>query len=134
MTRAIKENLTYGSAIGMLLFGVALTTAGFIIDPAGQIHDSVLYVLGQCLIFAGSVMGVSAYATGKMRDIEDKVRRDIDRRFRSYDRPRNLHDPMQMDDYGMHHCREDASDNACNDEKQAEMLAPENEEEDGEVK
>lgn len=86
MTQGIKENITYGSAIGMLMFGVVLTTAGFIIDPQGQIHDSVLYVLGQCLIFAGSVMGVSAYATGRMRHIEDSVKRDIDHRFRAYER------------------------------------------------
>ena len=85
MTTGIKENIVYGSAIFMLLFGVILTTAGFIIDPAGQIHDSVLYVLGQCLIFAGSVMGVSAYTTGRLRHIEDTVRRDIDHRFRSYE-------------------------------------------------
>lgn len=82
MTNGIKENLTYGSAIGMLMFGVILTTAGFIIDPQGQIHDSVLYVLGQCLLFAGSVMGVSAYTAGRMRHIEH----DIDRRFRAYER------------------------------------------------
>lgn len=82
MTNGIKENLTYGSAIGMLMFGVILTTAGFVIDPQGQIHDSVLYVLGQCLLFAGSVMGVSAYTAGRMRHIEH----DIDRRFRAYER------------------------------------------------
>ena len=82
MTNGIKENLTYGSAIGMLIFGVVLTTAGFIIDPQGQIHDSVLYVLGQCLLFAGSVMGVSAYTAGRMRHIEH----EIDHRFRAYER------------------------------------------------
>ena len=76
----------------MLLFGVILTTAGFIIDPAGQVHDSVLYVLGQCLIFAGSVMGVSAYTTGRLRHIEDTVRRDIDHRFRTYEEGGNLTD------------------------------------------
>jgi len=86
MTQGIKENIAYGSALFMLVFGVALTTAGFVIDPQGQIHDSVLYVLGQCLIFAGSVMGVSAYAAGRMRHIEDSVKRDIDHRFRAYER------------------------------------------------
>lgn len=82
MTQGIKENIIYGSAIGMLMFGVVLTTAGFIIDPAGQVHDSVLYVLGQCLLFAGSAMGISAYTTGKVREI----RHEIDRRFRAYER------------------------------------------------
>ena len=82
MTQGIKDNIIFGSAIFMLLFGVALTTAGFIIEPAGQVHDSVLYVLGQCLIFAGSAMGISAYTTGKLRE----MRHEIDRRFRAYER------------------------------------------------
>lgn len=89
MTREIKENITYGSAIGMLVFGAALTLVGFLLDPQGEIHDSVLYVLGQCLLFAGSVMGVGAYATGRMRHIEDSVKRDIDNRFRAYEHGRH---------------------------------------------
>jgi len=47
MTQGIKDNIIFGGALFMLFFGVALTTAGFIIDPAGQVHDSVRYVLGQ---------------------------------------------------------------------------------------
>ena len=82
MTQGIKENIIFGSAIGMLLFGVILTTAGFIIDPAGQVHDSVLYVLGQCLIFAGSAMGISAYTSGKVKEMRD----DIERRFEHHER------------------------------------------------
>lgn len=83
----------------MLVFGVVLTTAGFITAPVGEIHDSVLYVLGQCLIFSGSVMGVGAYATGKMRHIEDSVKRDIDRRFRAYeDGRRSRHGDMSEEE------------------------------------
>lgn len=82
MTHGVKENITYGSALFMLFFGVVLTIAGFIIPPVGEIHDSVLYVLGQCLIFSGSVLGVGAYTTGKVRE----MRHDIDRRFRDYER------------------------------------------------
>ena len=95
MTQGIKENITYGSALFMLAFGVILTTAGFIIDPAGQVHDSVLYVLGQCLIFAGSVMGVSAYTTGRLRHIENSVKRDIDNRFRAYERGEQREEPNE---------------------------------------
>lgn len=85
MTHGIKENITYGSALLMLIFGVALTTAGFVTAPVGEIHDSVLYVLGQCLLFAGSIMGVGAYTAGKVRE----MRRDIDRRFHAYERGRH---------------------------------------------
>jgi len=86
MTKERKETISFGAAIGMLMFGVILTTAGFLMPPPGEIHDSVLYVLGQCLLFAGGVMGVSAYTTGRMRHIEDSVKRDIDNRFRAYER------------------------------------------------
>ena len=96
MTQGIKENIIFGSALFMLSFGVTLTTAGFIIDPAGQVHDSVLYVLGQCLIFAGSAMGISAYTTSRMRDI----RRDIDRRFRDYERKRGEVDDETLNEEG----------------------------------
>lgn len=78
MSKEKKDIVTFGAALFMLAFGVILTTAGFIIDPAGQIDDSVLYVLGQCLIFSGSVLGVSSYTTGKMHLIE----KDVDERFR----------------------------------------------------
>ena len=98
MTQGIKENITYGSALFMLAFGVILTTAGFILDPAGQVHDSVLYVLGQCLIFAGSVMGVSAYTTGRMHHIEASVRRDIDNRFRAYEREHTAEEDQQNEE------------------------------------
>lgn len=82
MTQGIKENIIYGSALFMLVFGVGLTIAGFIIPPAGQVHDSVLWVLGQCLIYAGSGMGISAYTSGKVRE----MRHEIDRRFDHYER------------------------------------------------
>jgi len=85
MTHGIKENITYGSALFMLIFGVVLTTAGFVTAPVGEIHDSVLYVLGQCLLFAGSVMGVGAYTAGKVREMQHS----IDRRFRAYERGRH---------------------------------------------
>ena len=108
MTQGIKENIIFGSAIGMLLFGVILTTAGFIIDPAGQVHDSVLYVLGQCLIFAGSAMGISAYTSGKVKE----MRHDIERRFDRYER---------------HHRRGDCTISSTYDDEEEQQ----NEEEDG---
>jgi hypothetical protein len=81
MSKEKKDIVTFGAALFMLVFGVVLTTAGFIIDPAGEIDDSVLYVLGQCLIFSGSVLGVSSYTTGKMHLIE----KSVDERFKKFE-------------------------------------------------
>ena len=50
----------------MLMAGVGLSTAGFFVAPVGAIHDSVLWFFAQCLIYAGSIFGVSIYVTGKV--------------------------------------------------------------------
>lgn len=62
MTREKKESITVWSAIGMLIFGVILTASAFCIEPVGEIHDSVLWTLGQCLIYAGGALGIANYA------------------------------------------------------------------------
>ena len=54
-----KDSVATWSAVGMLAFGVGITTAGFIIPPSGEIHDSVLWVLGQVLLYSGSIFGIT---------------------------------------------------------------------------
>lgn len=46
------------SAMMMLLSGIVLSAAGFVVDPLGEISDSVLWYLSQVLVYAGSVWGV----------------------------------------------------------------------------
>lgn len=79
MKRETKETLAVISACTMLLFGIALTAIGFALDPAGEIHDSVLWVLGQSLIYAGAVFGIAAYTKGlvdkRVGEWRDEVRR-----------------------------------------------------------
>lgn len=78
MTREQKDTIAVTSAMVMLLFGISLTTAGFVIPPTGEIHESVLWVLGQALIYAGSIFGIAYYARGvvdrRIAEIEDKFK------------------------------------------------------------
>lgn len=74
MTTETKTKFQVGSAIGMLVCGMGLTIAGFIVPPLGEISNSVLWVLGQCLIYAGSVFGVSVYMDSKFMDFKRKLR------------------------------------------------------------
>ena len=48
-------------ALMMLMSGIALSVAGFVVDPVGDISDSVLWYVSQALIYAGSVFGVTVY-------------------------------------------------------------------------
>ena len=74
MTQETKNKWQVGTAAGMLTGGLGLTVAGFIVPPLGEISNSVLWVLGQCLIYAGSIFGVSTYMDNKFMDIKRRLR------------------------------------------------------------
>lgn len=59
----MKEKSDKGvvGALMMLMSGIALSVAGFVVDPVGEISDSVLWYVSQALIYAGSVFGVMVY-------------------------------------------------------------------------
>lgn len=66
MKRGTKEDLQIFTAIGMLVSGVVLCYLGFFRSRDGSIHESVLWYFAQCLIWAGSIFGISIYVRGKV--------------------------------------------------------------------
>ena len=66
-TKTMQDNLSKLSAIGMLMAGVGLTIAGFIVPPLGEISDSVLWFTAQTLIYAGSIFGVKVYIDHQLK-------------------------------------------------------------------
>lgn len=68
----IKTRLAYSTAIIAFLAGWGLTIAGFIIG-AGIISDSVLWVLGQALVYAASIFGVGMYVTGAVKGMKSSI-------------------------------------------------------------
>ena len=73
MTKETRTDIQIYSAIAMLLAGVALATAGFIVPPTGEISDSVLLFFAQCLIYAGSIFGVSIYIHTKFAELKSAI-------------------------------------------------------------
>ena len=69
----LKTRIAYVTAIVAFTLGWGLTTAGFIIG-AGVVHDSVLWILGQALLYAASVLGVGMYVTGSVRGMKRSIR------------------------------------------------------------
>ena len=83
----IKTRIAYITAIVAFALGWALTIAGFIIG-AGIISDSVLWVLGQSLVYAASVLGIGMYVTGSVKHMKQTIRSFMaaeDRKFREGD-------------------------------------------------
>lgn len=74
MSSKIKDIIRYGSAIALLLFGCVLCIAGFVVDPAGVVDNSVLYIFGQVLLYAGSVFGISLFVDGRInKKIDERL-------------------------------------------------------------
>lgn len=69
MTKDTRTNIQVYSAIAMLVAGTALSVAGFIVPPTGEIHASVLNFFAECLIYAGSIFGITIYMQHKFSDI-----------------------------------------------------------------
>ena len=62
-----KEVVHYVCAITILLFGCTLCILGFYQEPKGSVDDSILFILGQCLLFAGSTFGLSLYVNQQIK-------------------------------------------------------------------
>ena len=73
MTKEDRTKYQVYSALAMLLAGVALSVAGFLVPPVGEISDSVLWFFAQCLIYAGSIFGVSIYVQSKFTALKDEI-------------------------------------------------------------
>ena len=77
-TLDIKTKIAYITAILAFVIGWGLTIAGFVIG-AGVISDSVLWVLGQALVYAASVFGVGMYVGSEVVGMKNSIRRFMKR-------------------------------------------------------
>lgn len=75
----IKDKLAILSAIAAFVLGWVLTVWGFVETPRGEVASSVLWILGQSLIYSASVFGVAAYFNSETI----KMKRDFKRYVRS---------------------------------------------------
>ena len=68
----MKQTIRTWSAVGMLASGVGLSTAGFIVPPVGEISDSVLWFFAQCLIYAGTALGIDVMIDRKLDELRKR--------------------------------------------------------------
>ena len=61
-----KQRTAYWTAIIAFVCGWGLTIAGFIVPPRGEVSGSVLAVLGEAMVYAASVFGVTLYFSNEM--------------------------------------------------------------------
>ena len=66
MKMGFKEKAAYTTAIASFICGWGLTVAGFCVSPVGEVSGSVLAVLGEAMVYAASVFGVTLYFNNQM--------------------------------------------------------------------
>ena len=71
----IKNKVAFITAIVAFVIGWGLTIAGFIVPPVGEVADSVLWILGQGLVYAASVFGVGMYVGGEVKRMKGEINR-----------------------------------------------------------
>jgi len=75
----IKQKFAIVTAVIAFVAGWGLTIAGFILPPRGEVADSVLWVLGQALVYTASVLGIGMYFNNQMVKFRADTKRYIDR-------------------------------------------------------
>lgn len=70
---SFKDKVAIISAIAAFCVGWGLTIAGFILG-AGVVSDSVLWILGQALVYAGSIFGVGMYVGSEVKNMKKSIK------------------------------------------------------------
>ena len=100
MKKQVKDNIAVISAVVLLTFGICLTVAGFFVPPLGIIDNSVLWVLGQSLIYSGSMFGLTVYVKNQIADIHWQVMHPSPRRpATEQSQQSNATDYAELEDY-----------------------------------
>lgn len=93
MKKVNRNALGFYTAIAAFVFGWALTIAGFVVSPVGQVHDSVLWILGQSLLYCGAVVGISTHYSTELRHFKHEIATFVDEE----ERKRYNHSDIDID-------------------------------------
>ena len=64
-----KDIIMITSACVMLASGVIMCFLSFFLDKLHHVDDNVLWYLGQCLVYASGVFGISGFVEYKVKDV-----------------------------------------------------------------
>ena len=82
-----RSKAAYYTAIIAFVSGWAMTIAGFCVPPVGDVSGSVLAVLGEAMVYAASVFGVTLYFRNQL----EKFRADTRKYYHEEIAPRDTY-------------------------------------------
>lgn len=78
-----RDVLLFTCAVVTLVAALGFGVAGFIVSPTGEVHDSVLWLIAQLLLFTASAFGLGAYTNMSTRETNHRFR-TIERQLRNF--------------------------------------------------
>lgn len=64
-----KELLQYFLCVFCIVGAMVMSFIALYLDPTGEIHESVLWLIAQVLVFCGSLMGINTLNNIQLRKI-----------------------------------------------------------------
>lgn len=71
MSDSIKEWIQYILCLVCIAGAMVMSFLAMYIDPTGEIHDSILWLIAQVLVFCGSLMGINSLHNVHLRRIKE---------------------------------------------------------------
>lgn len=73
MNQDTKDWIKFISSIVLLFVGAVIIFISIYLPPVGQIHTSVLTVIGEIFTFVGAIFGIGEYAMIQITKINNKT-------------------------------------------------------------
>ena len=74
---SFKNKMSYVLCISSFIIGVVLTVAGFMVNPLGEVHASILTSLGVFLTFSGSIIGIAQHYGAQLEGFKSEIRKEL---------------------------------------------------------
>lgn len=72
-----RDKVAYSVTIGAFVIGVALSITGMVLPPVGEVHPTVITLVGLFLSFAGALLGISHHFESELGKFKASVEKKL---------------------------------------------------------
>ena len=72
-----RDKVAYTVTIGAFVIGVALSITGMVLPPVGEVHPTVITLVGLFLSFAGALLGISHHFESELGKFKASVEQKL---------------------------------------------------------
>ena len=72
-----RDKVAYTVTIGAFVIGVALSITGMVLPPVGEVHPTVITLVGLFLSFAGALLGISHHFENELGKFKASVEQKL---------------------------------------------------------